>query len=159
MRYGEGDDLVVAIAHDAVSTVAPDELAWFGAVAEAYQRNPKRASPRAAKDDPLGFGLDAAVPLVAWVAIAVATGALESMGQDLERSVIARMRAALRRLMRRLRGRRPENSTNRLRPLSPDQLATIREQAVRKARQLDLDENRAELLADAIVGSLAARGL
>ncbi|HLO34403.1 MAG TPA: hypothetical protein VK249_34980, partial [Anaerolineales bacterium] len=40
-------------------------------------------------------------------------------------------------------------------PLTAEQLAQVRKVALKKARELKLSEERAKLLADAVVGSLA----
>ena len=145
-------DTVVAVARDVVAQLTPQELADFDAAAEAYRAAPSRVRRRLDKDDPLGFGVEEMSVLLSPVALAVAQSTLETLAQDAARSSMRAMGARLRRFLPRRRRVRREKT-----PLSPDQLADVRRGAMEKARQLGLDDQRAALLADAIIGRLVTR--
>ncbi|WP_448620534.1 hypothetical protein [Geodermatophilus sp. URMC 65] len=145
-------ETVVRVARDVVAQLAPQELADFDAAAEAYLAAPSRVRRRLNKDDPLGFGVEEISVLLSPVALAVAQSTLETLAQDAARSSITAMGARLRRFLLRHRRVRRERT-----PLSPDQLADVRRGAMEKGKQLGLDDQRAALLADAIIGRLVTQ--
>jgi hypothetical protein len=146
------NETIVRVARDAVAELAPEELAGFDATAEAYLAAPSRVRRRRTKDDPLGFGVEEVSVLLSPVALAMAQSTLDSIAQDVARSSVTAVGARLRRLLPR-RSKTPQVST----PLNRGQMADLRSAAIEKGRQLGLDDQRAALLADAIIGRLASR--
>ncbi|GAA0664496.1 hypothetical protein GCM10010193_14820 [Kitasatospora atroaurantiaca] len=150
-------DFVTAHARRVVAAVAPEELAAFGAVAEAYRRDPgKVIAGRRRSDEVLGSGLDAMVTLVSPVALAVLssvyTHLLNRAGEELSR----RGEQGLGKLWRRIR-RRPADEAgpdNAVPPFDQRQLEKVREVATARARALGLSEGQVDLLVVALVASL-----
>ena len=127
---------VVAVARAAVSSLAPEELLVFDALAERLTRDPERGLREdRRREDVLGFGVDAALPLLTPVAVAVAAEVL--------REVAVRV-AEARRLKHADRTR-----------LTAAQLTELHGLAHRKALAARLGEARATALADAVVAALA----
>ncbi|MFI7150133.1 hypothetical protein ACIBO2_34870 [Nonomuraea sp. NPDC050022] len=107
----------------------------------------------------LGFGLESAVILMTPVVLPVVSAILDQLAQDVARVVTDRGKDGLRRTMRALLRRTAEAENDALPPvppLTPEQLARVRMTAIEKTRQMDLPEDKAELLADAVIGSLGA---
>lgn len=149
------DALVVDIARQLVIRAAPDELPLFAATSRAYLENPAEVSASISRDETLGFGLEAAVVFVTPVALEVAKSVIKWLASQvttaLEDEASTTIRAHIHRLFHRAES--PAESAPRL---SADQLAAVRRVALEKARELALPEPKADLLADAVVGSLAS---
>ena len=62
--------------------------------------------------------------------------------------------AWVRRLLRRRDQKAEQGAEPEVKPLTPEQLNRVRELALGKAREFDLEEEKAALLADAMVGRL-----
>lgn len=149
------DDAVVELARAAVARAAPEELPLFPAASEAYRAG---RDPGAATRGPL-LGT-AAVALLTPVALAVAKEVLGLLGKQLGRQAAEHGGAGIQWLIDRLHGHSDSAAAPTPREgedigLTPDQLEEVRDLALEKARQLELPEAKAVLLADALVGSLA----
>ena len=140
------------IARAAVSQLAPEELALFDVTWPAYLASPARIRARGRRqDDMIAFGVDMVVPLVTAAALTAAGAALqliaERAGESFGRRVLRRLRQLLR------RGRQPAAVSGAV-DLTPEMITRIRQVAHRQALAFDLSDERAGLLADAIVGGL-----
>jgi hypothetical protein len=145
-------ELVVTVSREVVTQLAPEELPLFDGISEAHLADPGRGGSRHGDgDDVLGFGAGEAQVLLTPVALVVVT--------EVAKHVAVGLSDAGGRSLRRLLGRRrPEAAPAPAPgPLTPEQLAEVRRAAARKAVELGLDRERSALLADAIVGRLAAR--
>jgi hypothetical protein len=153
-------ELIQEIARETVIRAAPEELPLFTMVADVYfDTNGRIPAERAARDEMLGFGLESAVVLLTPVILPVAGAILDQLAQDVARVATERGKDGLRRAMRALLRRDAgDGGGPPVAPLTPEQLARVRLTALEKARQMDLPEDKAELLADAITGSLGAGG-
>ncbi|MDQ3981012.1 MAG: hypothetical protein M3314_15935, partial [Actinomycetota bacterium] len=107
----------------------------------AYFANPNRALRSQSADDMLGFGAPSMVALTPY-ALVIAAEIIE---------VLTREGADVSALV----GPVSDAAVPAVPPLSPEQLDRVRELSLQKARQLDLDEDKAALLAEALTGSLA----
>jgi hypothetical protein len=154
------DALVAALARSAVAQTAPEELPLFRATSEAYLRDPSSVRARRSAEEMLGFGVDAALVLVTPVALQIA--------RDLVNFVVERVRAkardrgeeavdgVLEKLLGGDDGTPKEAAADEAGlDLSDDQLEQVRALALEKAALLELPEDKARLLADSLVGSLA----
>jgi hypothetical protein len=152
-------DLIAEMSKDVVAEVAPDELPLFRMNSTAYFKNPKKAlESTEAKDDTLGFGIEAVVPLLTPIVIAVVSQVIAHLEQSLSSHVASGAEGlasgGLRSVFK--RGGKGTSAPAQLSPtqLSPAQLAEVRDIAFRKARQLKLPETQAAMLADSVVGGL-----
>jgi hypothetical protein len=157
-------DLIAEMSRDVVAEVAPDELSLFRMNSSAYFKNPKKAlESQEAKDDALGFGIEAAVPLLTPIVIAVVSEVITHLEQSLSTHLASGAEGAVSGGLRSVfkRGGKGTAAPAQLSPaqlspaqLSPAQLAEVRDIAFKKARQLKLPETQAAMLADSVVGGL-----
>src|SRR5256885_10697632 len=76
-------DLIAEMSRDIVADVAPDELPLFRMNSTAYFKNPKKAlESREGQDEALGFGIEAMVPLLTPVIIAVVTEVISNLDRQ-----------------------------------------------------------------------------
>jgi hypothetical protein len=161
MKY-ENRQLAETLARQAVAEAAPEELPMFSVTAAAYFDNPERAlaaSKSPGKDEMLGFGLEAAAPVITTVALWIAQEVLRLVNTQLQENVKAESAGAIRAFIQRLlqRFRRSDRAaprTVRIGDLSQEQLARIREQALRRARDQKVPEGKAVAIADGIIAAL-----
>jgi hypothetical protein len=162
------DELVAVLARSAVAQAAPEELPLFRATSEAYFENPDALEAQRSKDEMLGFGVGDALVLLTPVALAVSRDVLSFVLEQLRSQAREHGKEAIDRLVSRLldRDEKPapeapggeaEAPAGDAEPpdLTDEQLEEVRALAVEKARQLKLAPDKAELLADSLVGSLA----
>lgn len=159
------DALVAQFARDAVARAAPEELPLFRATSEAYFNDPESLKRKASGDDMLGFGVGEALVLVTPIALSVAREVLDFVVDEIRRRAREAGTEAIDGLVGRLRKRRggeaaEAGATESTAPvadvpmLSNDQLRQVRALAVEKAQELALPPEKANLLADSLVGSL-----
>jgi len=153
------DAVVADLARQLVVESAPEELPLFGATSEAYFESPEKTLERRGdKDEMLGFGVEAAVILLTPVALDVAKRVVLFLASEFQDAAKKESGQAIGDFVHGLFHRKeakaePEKEAPPA--LTSDQLHEVREIAFARARQLDLPEDRAGLLADAVVGSLA----
>jgi hypothetical protein len=155
------DAAVADAAREIVGRVAPQEMPLFRATSEAYFADPEKAlAENKPKDEMLGFGVEAAAllltPVIIDVVRRVATALLNSAGDAVEKEGSEAVGGFVHKLFNRgKKGDEGEAKEADVPDLSPEQLQEVREIAYSRARELDVPEDRAGLLADAVVGSLA----
>jgi hypothetical protein len=154
------DQLVVDLARESVAQVAPQELPLYRATSELYLRNPDRLlQAQKGRDEPLGFGVDAGVVLLTPVIITVTKEVVEFVAAEVMKSVRTEssnlISEFVKKMFKRFRREGEARGEELPPPLTPEQLRSVRELALEKARQLQLSPSRAELLADSLVGNLA----
>jgi hypothetical protein len=153
------DELIADLSRDLVARAAPRELPLFRAVSDAYLRDhDETLEGQAGKDEMLGFGAEAAVPFLTPVALAVTTQVVAFVTEQVRQSVAEQgsglIDELVKRMFKKFRSAEDDAKPNPP-PLTPEQLAQVRRLAIEKARQLNLADVQAGLLADSIVGSLA----
>jgi hypothetical protein len=154
------DALVAQLARSALAQAAPEELPLFRATSEAYFEDPESLGRTGSGDDMLGFGVDAALVLMTPVALTVARDVLNFVVAQVRVQADEHGKEAFDRLADRLLRRgesaaRPATAEPGPPELTDEQLEQVRALALEKAVQLKLAPDKAELLADSLVGSLA----
>jgi hypothetical protein len=161
---GREDELVAALARRAVAEAAPAELPLFRATSTAYFEDPDRAlSGSRSSDDTLGFGPEIAAVLVTPVALDVTRRVvgfvLDHVRATAEKEAGAAVDDATSRLLRHIGvgdDEKPKAEAGEVPELTPEQLREVHRLAFEKAKQLHLSDEKADLLADSLAGSLAA---
>lgn len=154
------DQVITDLAREQVARIAPEELPLFQVTSEAFRKNPEKAlKGQASRDEELGFGVEAGVVFLTPVALAVTTEVVRFVAGEVRKSVEAEsaglIREFVKRLFDRFRPARQEEEQKKTLPsLTPEQATQVRHLAFEKARQLDLPEAQAGLLADSLIGSL-----
>lgn len=145
LRHHYDREQTARLARSAVADIAPEELELFDQTAEAFFARPV---PRRAVtvQDPVGMGLETVVGVLSGVALAVATSVLQQVaGQMADRTTN----------WFRFGRRREAQPVPELEPVSGAHLSKLRELAQKRGMDLGLSADRANLLADALVGGLA----
>jgi hypothetical protein len=149
----ETRELATELARQAIERTAPDELLTFDEIAEEYYADPDATLRQNSRDEPVGFGLELA--LLAPFALAVAEFVIGFVGDVLrdvaKDAATPAVSGALQRMMRRST---PQPASEAEPELSDDQRAQIFAAAKEQSTLLGLDENKATLLSNAIVGAL-----
>jgi len=163
-------DLVDELAQIVLRQVAPEELALYRETAELYIHDPGFMRKGKPKEEAVGFGLDLAMltpsvlavslEAVRFLATAVSDAARDELRDEL-RPVIA---DAVKRLFRREPASAggdpvsaPQDPKGRA-ILTAEDGREVRRIALQRAKQSGLDDERASLLADALVGALLVNG-
>jgi hypothetical protein len=164
------DELVVALARATVERAAPEEMVLFPAASEAYLEG--HDPTKTTRGDPtLGFGVESAVILLTPVALNVAKDVLGFLRVQLKKQADEHADEVfdwlVTKLLRRGDDKKPAaevaaapapvpaEAPADTAELTDEQLEEVRELAIEKAKQLKLPKDKAELLADSLVGSLA----
>jgi hypothetical protein len=145
----ETDEIVASVGRELVSHLAPEELPLYPSLLSQFQvAKGGRRRKASSEDQLLGFGAAEIVGMMTpdilnftvsfWTAI---------LAQSAHDPVVEFVKAHL-------RGHHEAGQGPR--QLTPDQLQLVRTVAEREARGLDISGKRAGLLADAMVGVLAA---
>ncbi|MGE0227546.1 MAG: hypothetical protein AB7I38_02955 [Dehalococcoidia bacterium] len=164
-QHAVDDALVAQLARDAVARTAPEELPLFRATSAAYFDDPESLQRERSGDDMLGFGVGEALVLVTPVALSIAREVLDFVTDEIRRHAREAGTEAIDALVERLRKKKEPDAVapDAAEPapsaevplLSGDQLRRVRALAVEKAQALALPPDKADLLADSLVGSLA----
>jgi hypothetical protein len=153
--------LVSELARAAVAEAAPQELPLFAVTAEAYFERPHAVD--AAPDDPddlLGFGGAADLTMLTPVALAAASAVIQFIiaeaGKATRKEAEGAIGDGVAAIFKKLPhiGSTEPVAAQMLPTFTTAQLAEVREVAFEKCRELRLPVNRANLVADAMVGSL-----
>ena len=156
------DAVVADAAREIVARAAPQEMPLFRATSEAYFADPDKVlAENKPKDEMLGFGVEAAAllltPIIIDVVRRVAIALANSAGDAVEKEGSEAVGGFVHKLFQRGKGmgEGAAEANDDVPDLSPEQLREVREIAYDRALELDVPEDRAGLLADAVVGSLA----
>jgi hypothetical protein len=160
------DELAVALARSAVERAAPEEMVIFPAASEAFLEGDD-PSKRTRGDPMLGFGVESAVVLLTPVALTVAKDVLGFLREQLKKQADEHGDEAFDWLVEKIFRRGDDKDAKKdeapavaAEPVEPaeltdEQLEEVRKLAIEKAQLLKLPKDKAELLADSLVGSLA----
>lgn len=161
MSASPDDELVAELSREVVALAAPHELPLFRATSAAYFRDPDQVlKRRGSRDEMLGFGGADLMALTPYV-LAVATPVVRYLFDEVATVAREEGSAVIRQVVRRMFDRSPDSGgVTAVEPVSlnPDQLRRVRELTMEKAKELELPEGKAELLADSVVGRLATAG-
>ncbi|WP_345206751.1 hypothetical protein [Fodinibacter luteus] len=157
MTPQDEQDLVRLLAHQVVQVTAPEELLVFDETAEEYFADPHGVLAATGRDEAVGFGVDMALltPYILAVATPVIQLLASMVGDALKKEGQPSVHAFVRRLLRRDEGTQPAPAAARPEPLTPDQLARVRQVATERGRAVGLPQDQADLLADAIAGGIS----
>ncbi|GAA0654262.1 hypothetical protein GCM10010193_00470 [Kitasatospora atroaurantiaca] len=145
---------MAALGRAGVRGVAPGEMPLYTQLSEEYFARGVRLD-RADRDPLLGFGLDAAVVLLTPVVLEACHQLWAALSAKAAEKAAEGAKDLLHRIRLRLgrgEGREPAAPVE----FTAEELALVRAEAARCAADLDLTEGQQRLLADAIVGALAA---
>ena len=145
------DEIVGSIGRELVSRLAPEELPLYPSLVKQAQGAKRGRRGKASSDDQLlGFGVAEAMTILTPVILSFSGSFWKALvaeaADNSARGVVEYLRAHL----------PGHHGAAAAPPLTPGQLQLVRTIAEREARRLDVSENQAGLLADAMVGVLTA---
>lgn len=176
---------VAALARTTVDEVAPEEEPLFGPMAEAYFDPSRSTKTGGGTDDMLGFGVDAAAAavLVTPVALEAARSVIGYVIGELETAFKEEAKPMIQAFMKRLLHGKPKpgepgeakpadgaatdgaakaetkaetKAADEPIPFSEQQLAEVRKVALKTAERMGMERDKANVVADAIVGAIVA---
>lgn len=148
-------ELISELARQVVVAAAPAELPLFRATSAAYLHDPESVlAPHGKDDEILGFGVEAAVVLIAPAALQAARSVLEFLVAQVSEATQSETSDQIRRRVHGLFNRDSAEQPGGI-ALSRAELARVREIAFDAGRQARLPEREANMVADAMVGRLA----
>lgn len=153
------NQLVSDISRDVLSEVAPQELPVFRAASQAYFKNPNAAPTQKSDDDMLGFGVGEAVTLLTPYLLPATAEVIKFLAEEVKKAVSEESAGLIGEKVKSLfkKYRNPDESKNKVPPLTAEQLAQVQAIAIKEARRLRLSDKNTKLLANAIAGSLAIK--
>lgn len=148
----ETNEIVGSIGRELVSQLAPEELPLYPSLVSQFQGTKRGRGRKASSDDQLlGFGAGEAMTLLTPVILSFTSSFWQALvGEAAKNSMHG--------VLEYIKARRPGRHEVAAGPprLTPGQLQLVRTVAEREARRLDISKSQAGLLADAMVGVLAA---
>lgn len=160
MTNAENNQLIADVARDIIAQTAPQELPLFRATSAAYFKHPDKVlKDQTSKDEMLGFGPDEAVALLTPYVLLVMTEAVTFIVNEVKKSVTDESAAVISDLVKKQFKRfrsKEKKEQHEVVLLTPEQIEQVHKQVYEKAHQLKLSDDKAGLLADAVVGSLVS---
>lgn len=146
--------LVEELSRGMVAKIAPEEVDLFDELMQEYFENPEPPDPTAtASEEKLGFGLGGVLVAVTPAAAAVVGKVLEYLVKEIIKTV---NEEAPKIVMERLKVLFfPKEKDGGALPLTTDQLKQIHDLAYEQALVFGVAVNQAQVMAKAMVGSLA----
>ena len=149
--------VVTDVARAVLAQASPQELPLLRLTSEAYFADPDAALKKTrGSEEMIGFGGEYAVAL-APIVLAMVSEAVRYILREVGKSVVSQGASAAGDYVKRLFHPAHDGGADGaggVTPLTSLQLAEVRKRAYEKARQLDVGEAQAQLLADSLVGTL-----
>ncbi|MFK0116374.1 hypothetical protein [Streptomyces sp. NPDC090994] len=145
---GAGRTRVRDVVRDVVAEVAPEETPLVAGLAGIDDATAVRRLSGRGRREPLGFGLGEVAALVTPVVWLVVHQVAQQVAGTVVDSATGRVRSAARRLLR-----RPAEVVT-VPPLTPEQLADVRDAVLETAARRGVEPERAAVIADAVVARL-----
>ena len=151
----EGHKLIQELSKRIVVEVAPEELDLFDELVTEYFEDPtppKESEPP--KDDPLGFGIEETLIAVTPAATAVANIIINYLLAEVIKITESEQAENVKRKIKAL-FRSENKDKDGPAPLTKEQLQIVRKLARKQAIKFGIGPEKADRMADALVGSLA----
>lgn len=158
----EGQKLIQEISKDIVGEVAPEEMDMFDELVEEYFQNPTPPDMSVKpKDDPLGFGLGEVLVAVTPAAAAMVNEVIKYLMNETITAAKDESAEMVKKKVKKLFN--PEKKDDKpakkeegeVRPLNKEQLEQVKKLARKQATKFGIGPDKAEKMANALVGSLA----
>jgi hypothetical protein len=160
MSSSEARALASELAALSLEDAAPEELVLFPEVEEEFFRDPEALLQAQGRDEAVGFGLD--VAMLTPYALAVVVPVIKFLASVVQDTAKEEVTTSLSAAIRRHFKRDGDKEGDHAEPAAPapalaltqDQARQVRQTAFDQARGLGVDDSRAGLLADSLVGRL-----
>jgi hypothetical protein len=152
----EQNQLIADIAHDIIIKSVPKEKYFFSAIKNEYFKDPEKTlKGETGKGEKLDFGVGVAV-LMSPIILAVVTEVVKFIAEEVKKDFKEESSSFIHDIVKKMfkksgpAGDEEKNVQN----LTSEQLKQVHRVAIEKARQLNLPEKEAGLLADSVVSGL-----
>ncbi len=146
--------IIVDVTREIILQKAPGELPLFRSTVTTYINHPERLlSEKQGKDDLLGFGAGEVVMFLTPYVLMIMTEVVKFVAGEVQKSLATESAELISVILKKL-FQRVQPEKNDLLPLTSAQLAQVRKVAYENAHRLKLPDDQANLLADAITGTL-----
>ena len=146
----EPAEIVGSLGRELVSRLAPEELPLYPSLLSRFEGKNGGRGKASSRDQILGFGIGEAAVLLTPVILSFARGFWDAL-------IAEAAQTTLHGVLKHLRvGRAGQRDGSGGVPLTTEQLTQVRKVAEREASRLQVPARQAKLLADAMVGLLAA---
>ena len=152
----ETDSLSTELSRHVVETLAPDELPFFADAVNDFHDHRSVEPGSRSRDEPLGFGAE--FSLLAPYVITVMPAIINFLAGILASAAQEEIATGLGTMIRGLFKGRGQGDNPAPASLSAEQGRRVREVTRTRAIDVGLDQKRAALLADAVVGALSIAG-
>lgn len=151
----EGQKLIQEISKDIVIVVAPEEMDLFDELVMEYFQDPTPPNvSESQKDDPLGFGIEETLIAVTPAAAAVANIVINHILTEFIKITESESAEAVKRKIKALFTPEIKDQTDPV-PLTKEQLENIKKLARLQAIRRGVKPDRAEKIANELIGLLA----
>ena len=145
----ETDEIVGSLGRELVSSLAPEELPLYPSLLSQFQGAKRGRGGKSSDDQLLGFGAAEALTMLTPVILNFTSSFWQALVAEAASSSVHLVLECV-------RANLPGRDQAAPPPFTADQLQLVRTVAEREARRLDISQGQAGLLADAMVGLLAA---
>lgn len=158
----EGRKLIQELSKGIVAETAPEEMDLFDELVTEYFQNPTPPDLSAKpKEDPLGFGLNELLIVVTPAAAEIVRSVLNHLMTETMEAAKDESAEMVKKKVKKLFN--PENKNEKpakkddgeVRPLNKEQLEQVKKLARKQAIKFGIGPDKAEKMANALVGSLA----
>ncbi len=155
----EQNQLIADIAHDIVVKNVPREKCFFTVIKNVYFKDPEKTLiGESVKGEKLDFGVGVAM-LMSPIILAVVTEVVKFIAEEVKKDFKEESSSFIHDMVKKMFKKfAPAGDEEKNVPtLTSEQLKQVHRVAVEKARQLNLPEKEAGLLADSLVSDLVVR--
>ncbi len=150
----EAKKLIREFSRETVLQLAPEEGDFFEELMEEYFENPKaHTQPQGVEDDPLGSGLADSMIVITPVIASMSQAVLDYIMTEIIKASKEEGAASIKNTIHALFN--PQKAKEGSAPLTREQLKVIKKKARDQARQFGLNNEKAEKMVNALIGSLA----
>lgn len=159
MQFKSEKQIIIDISLDVISHIAPEETSLFKANTQVFIGNIGKRK-RINQDESLGFGIGESVTLLTPIVISVTNEIVKSIYSQVGQSVKDKSMNFAKKTCKFFleifnKNKKSKNINTAILTLTSEQLVVLRKIAIDKAKNLKLSDSKSELLADAIISSLA----
>lgn len=156
-KTSEGQRLIRELSRDVIVEAVPEEIDLFDELVAEYFQNPNPpASSTPSKEDPLGFGVEEILIAATPAAAAMVDIVLNYLISEVLKATREESAESIRKKIRTLFGNDNKDREEPA-PLTREQLEQVKKLSRKQAIKFGIGPEKAEKMADALVGSLALK--
>ena len=142
------------VSYNIVCEIAPDESDFFYEISDAYFSDPESLKEKKSKEDPVGFGMEGVIEMISPATIGIVTTVITYIATEVFGAAKGALTDELKSRIKKLfnKDKTPESKSETV--LTPEQLKQIRDKAISEGLALNLSQDKATGLANALIASM-----